>query len=45
MTIIMKAGLVEVHSSIDVVNRYHAELRRAYQIIFEDLDVNKKIAL
>jgi hypothetical protein len=27
------------------VKRYHAELRRAYQMIFENLDVNKKIAL
>jgi hypothetical protein len=27
------------------VKRYHAELRRAYQVIIEDLDVDKKIAL
>jgi hypothetical protein len=45
MTIIIKAVLVEAHWSIDVVKRYHAELRRAYQMIFENLDVNKKIAL
>jgi hypothetical protein len=45
MTIITKAVLVEAHWSIDVVKRYHAELRRAYQMIFENLDVNKKIAL
>jgi hypothetical protein len=36
---------VETHWSIDVVKRYHAELRRAYQIIFENLDVSKEIAL
>jgi hypothetical protein len=27
------------------VKRYHAELRRAYQMIFENLDVNQKIVL
>jgi hypothetical protein len=27
------------------MKRYHAELRRTYQMIFENLDVNKKIAL
>ncbi len=45
MTIIIKTVFVEAHWSIDVVERYHAELRRAYQIIFEDLDVSEKIAL
>jgi hypothetical protein len=45
MTIITKAVLVEARWLIDVVKRYHAELRRAYQMIFEKLDVNKKIAL
>jgi hypothetical protein len=45
MTIIIKAVFVEAHWSIDVVKRYHAELRRAYQMIFENLDVSKKIAL
>jgi hypothetical protein len=45
MTIITKAVFVEAHWSIDVVKRYHAELRRTYQMIFENLDVNKKIAL
>jgi hypothetical protein len=45
MTIITKAMLVEAHWSIDVVKRYHAELRRAYQMIFENLDVSKKIVL
>ncbi len=45
MTIIIKAVFVETHWSIDVVKRYHAELRRAYQMIIENLDVDKKIAL
>ncbi len=45
MTIITKAMFVEAHWSIDVVKRYHAELRRAYQMIIENLDVSKKIAL
>ncbi len=45
MTIIIKTVSIEAHWSIDVVKRYHAELRRAYQMIFENLDVNKKIAL
>jgi hypothetical protein len=45
MTIIIKAVFVEAHWSIDVMKRYHAELRRTYQMIFENLDVNKKIVL
>ncbi len=49
MTIIIKAVFVEVHWSIDVVKRYHAELRRAYQMIFENLNtesaINKEIML
>jgi hypothetical protein len=46
MTIIIKAIFVEAHWSIDVVKRYHAELRRAYQMIFDDLEtVSKKIVL
>jgi hypothetical protein len=45
MTIIIKAVFVEAHWSIDVVKRYHAELRRAYQVIFENLEVSKEIAL
>jgi hypothetical protein len=47
MTIIIKAMLVEAHWSINVVKRYHAELRRAYQMIFENLEstINKKIIL
>jgi hypothetical protein len=36
---------VKAHWSIDVVKRYHAELRRTYQMIFENLDVDKKFAL
>ncbi len=45
MTIIIKAVLVDAHWSIDVVKRYHAELRRAYQMIIENLDVDKNIVL
>jgi hypothetical protein len=45
MAIIIKAVPVEAHWSIGVVKRYHAELRRAYQMITEDLDVSKEIAL
>jgi hypothetical protein len=46
MTIITKSVLVEAHWSIDVIKRYHAELRRAYQMIFENLEiVSKEIAL
>ncbi len=47
MTIITKAVLVEAHWSIDVMKRYHAELRRAYQMIFEDLasTISKEIIL
>ncbi len=35
------------HWSIDVVKRYHAELRRAYQMIFENLEstISKEIML
>jgi hypothetical protein len=45
MAITTKAVPVEAHWSIGVVERYHAELRRAYQMITEDLDVSKEIAL
>ncbi len=47
MTIIIKAMLVEAHWSIDVVKRYHAELRRAYQMIFKNLEstISKEIIL
>ncbi len=38
MTIIIKSISMKTHWSIDIVKRYHAELRRAYQMIFEDLD-------
>ncbi len=44
MTIIIKAMLVEAHWSIDVVKRYHAELRRAYQMIFENLNTESTIS-
>jgi hypothetical protein len=47
MTIITKAMLVEAHWSIDVMKRYHAELRQAYQMIFENLEstISKEIML
>jgi hypothetical protein len=47
MTIISKAMLVEIHWSIDVVKKYHIELRRAYQMIFENLEstISKEIIL
>jgi hypothetical protein len=37
MTIIIKAVFVETHWSIDVVEKYHVELRRTYQMINDDL--------
>ncbi len=40
MTISIKAISIEAHWSIDVIERYHTELRRAYQMIAENL-VNK----
>jgi hypothetical protein len=47
MTIITKAVFVEAHWSIDVVKRYHVELRRTYQMIFENLEstISKEIIL
>jgi thiol-disulfide isomerase/thioredoxin len=47
MTIIIKIVSIEAHWSIDIVERYHAELRRAYQMIFENIkiDIDKKIML
>jgi thiol-disulfide isomerase/thioredoxin len=49
MTIITKAVLVEAHWSIDVVKRFHVELRRACQMIFENLNnestISKEIML
>jgi hypothetical protein len=49
MTIIIKAISMKAHWSIDIMKRYHAELRRTYQMIFENLDnetnINKKIML
>ncbi len=44
MTIIIKSVFVEAHWSIDVVKRYHAELRRAYQMIFENLNTESTIS-
>jgi hypothetical protein len=38
MTIIIKAISMKAHWSIDIVKRYHVELRRAYYIIFENSD-------
>jgi hypothetical protein len=47
MTIIIKAISMKTHWSINVVKRYHAELRRAYQMINDDLaiEVNREIML
>ncbi len=47
MTIIIKFVSIEAYWLINKVKRYHAELRRAYQMIFEnlDIDINKKIML
>jgi hypothetical protein len=44
MTIIIKTMFVEAHWSIDAVKRYHAELRRAYQMIFENLNTESTIS-
>ncbi len=41
MTIIIKAISIKAHWSIDIVERYHAELRRAYQMIAENLETNE----
>jgi hypothetical protein len=38
MTIITKVVSIEAHWSIDIVERYHAELRQTYQMTFENLD-------
>jgi hypothetical protein len=40
MAITTKAVPVEAHWSVDIVERYHAELRRTYQVIFDDLNGN-----
>ena len=47
MTIIIKSVSVEVHWSIEVVERYHFVLRRAYRAITDDLktSISKEIAL
>jgi hypothetical protein len=49
MTIITKVVSMKAHWSIDVIKRYHVELRRAYQMIFENLNtestINKEIVL
>lgn len=46
MTIIIKFVLVEAHWSIEIVKRYHAVLRRAYEVIItEELDLNKTSGL
>jgi hypothetical protein len=49
MTIIIKSISIEAHRSIDIVERYHAEFRKAYQMIFENLDneidISKKTVL
>jgi hypothetical protein len=43
MTIIIKSMSIEAHWSIDIVERYHAEWRRAYQMIFENLNATEII--
>jgi hypothetical protein len=47
MTIIIKAISIKTHWLINVVKRYHAELRRAYQMLNDDLaiEVSKEIML
>ena len=50
MTIIIKAIPVEVHWSIEIVERFHFVLRRAYKVIIKDLTsvdakISKKIKL
>jgi len=39
LQITLKAVPVEAHNSIGIVERYHAPLRRAYQIIYAELSV------
>jgi hypothetical protein len=39
MTIIIKAISMKAHWSIDVMKRYHVELRRTYQMINDDLTI------
>jgi hypothetical protein len=38
---------IEVHGLIDIVEKYHAELRQAYQMIFENIkiDIDKEMIL
>jgi hypothetical protein len=48
MTIIIKSISMEAHWSIDVIKEYHVELRKAYQMIFENLNeikISKEIIL
>jgi hypothetical protein len=47
MTIIIKFVSIETHCLIDIIKRYHVKLRKAYQMIFENLetDISKKIIL
>jgi hypothetical protein len=48
MTIIIKIVSIEAHWSIDIVEKYHVELRRIYQVIFENLnktEINKESIL
>ncbi len=47
MIIIIIIVSMKTHWSIDVMKRYHIELRRAYQMIFENLEstMNKEIIL
>ncbi len=47
ITIIIKSVSIEVHGLIDIVEKYHAELRQAYQMIFENIkiDIDKEMIL
>jgi hypothetical protein len=47
MTIIIKSISMKTHWSINIMKKYHVELRKTYQMIFENLEtnINKKIIL
>jgi hypothetical protein len=46
MGITLKAVLVEAYNSIGIVERYHAPVRRAYQIITTKIrDIDREMAL
>jgi hypothetical protein len=46
MGITLKAVPIKAHNSIGIVERYHALIRRAYQIITAEIyDIDKELAL